>query len=333
MNFKIIIPVLLIVLFGIAALISLHDTPTTITKNQDPIKISVDSWPVSGHLFVAEQKGFFEKNNVKVELSLMQDIPNFHSQYTTGDADAIMAVYADGIFYDAVFVPSNVVYVTDMITTADFLVGNVDSIAELKGKTIGVTEMNSFSHLFVLELLSQEGLDSDDVNLILIPSSEVINKIKDGTIDAGHSWNIDVRESAQSLNYNILAEAKDASGIISDVMIFKSSTIDSRPNDVSAIITSYGEAIDYCKLNYEECLSIISENIGWSEEEINENFNSIVAFDVNDNIQIMQDSHESFSLFGSGEIIAKQYVALKQINQIPNFDEFVAKHFVLGLDQ
>jgi NitT/TauT family transport system substrate-binding protein len=37
---------------------------------KEPIKISINVWPGYAHAYIAQEKGFFKKNNVEVELIL-----------------------------------------------------------------------------------------------------------------------------------------------------------------------------------------------------------------------------------------------------------------------
>ncbi len=45
------------------------------SASPDPLEILTIRWPSFGFLHVAEQKGFFEKNNVNVEITLIEESP------------------------------------------------------------------------------------------------------------------------------------------------------------------------------------------------------------------------------------------------------------------
>ena len=61
-------------------------------------------------------------------------------------------------------------------------------IKDLKGKTIGVERINSFSHLFVLTALEKAGLRESDFFIKNIGAQYVADAIGRGEIDAGHTY-------------------------------------------------------------------------------------------------------------------------------------------------
>lgn len=65
---------------------------------------------------------------------------------------------------------------------------NIKSIAELKGKKIGVTYASS-SHVLLLDVLRQAKLDpSKDVSIINLPATEILAAYRGNQIDAAAAW-------------------------------------------------------------------------------------------------------------------------------------------------
>ena len=64
----------------------------------------------------------------------------------------------------------------------------VKSVAELKGKKIGVTYASS-AHVLLLDVLTQAGLNPDrDVSIINLPATELLTAYKANQIDAAAAW-------------------------------------------------------------------------------------------------------------------------------------------------
>lgn len=63
----------------------------------------------------------------------------------------------------------------------------IDSIADLKGKKIGVTFASS-THLLVLDVLQQAGIKPGEADVLNIPGPELHGAIKTGQIDAAAAW-------------------------------------------------------------------------------------------------------------------------------------------------
>ena len=64
----------------------------------------------------------------------------------------------------------------------------VKTLADLKGKKVGVTFASS-AHLLVLNLLDQAGLKADkDVTVLNVPAPEMPAAFQSGQIDAAAAW-------------------------------------------------------------------------------------------------------------------------------------------------
>ena len=50
-----------------------------------PIKIGIDVFPGWGHIFIAQEKGYFEKNGVDVEIVLNEDYLTIQDQFTNNE--------------------------------------------------------------------------------------------------------------------------------------------------------------------------------------------------------------------------------------------------------
>ena len=62
---------------------------------QGPIKLGLDNFPGWAHVFVAKEKGFFQKNGVEVELVYETDYIKGQQNFAQGKLDGIFGTYAD----------------------------------------------------------------------------------------------------------------------------------------------------------------------------------------------------------------------------------------------
>jgi len=301
------------------------ESETTTDLDIEPLLIKTDPWPPFNILYVAQEKGIFEKNGVEVELDIQDYGAESMSVYAKENFDGIMHAYTDIFTMNAIYVPSSVVYAIDFSIEGDFIISDFDSLEQLKGKRIGVNEMYGFSYFFVLKALQSVGLDENDVELVSIPIDDMLFSIKSGQVDAGHSWNI-----ADSLDPDVyvIAYAGDYSGIITDVISFKHSSIEQNPLAIEALVRSYTEVIEYCEINKSECARIISEEIGWSEEEVLLTFDAVQMLTPEDNLEIMTNLENPQSLYNSGKFIAEALYELEQINELPDYDKTVNSQFI-----
>ena len=73
---------------------------------------------------------------------------------------------------------------TGCITIVTLEDSGINSAADLKGKTIGVTALSGSQHIAALRALSYEGLSGDDVEFIVYDADSIQQALKNGAVDA-----------------------------------------------------------------------------------------------------------------------------------------------------
>lgn len=72
---------------------------------------------------------------------------------------------------------------TGCITLVTLGDSDIKSIADLKGKTIGVTQLSSSNHIAALRALNFEGLTADDVEFVVYDSDSIQQALLNGAVD------------------------------------------------------------------------------------------------------------------------------------------------------
>ena len=315
----------------------------TYTANaaNEPIKLGVKVWAPDFFSYLAQEKGFFDRNKVKVELTLVQDYQQILNNYANGNYDGMIPVYSDLIFQNSNGIHSRVVYAIDFSNTGDVIIGNVNSssnsnttLADVKGKKISVEGINSFSHLFVLKALEKVGLGEGDVEFASVPAQNVTQEVEEGKIDAGHIYQPYTTEALKK-GYQILFAAGSIPGTITDVLVFRSDVIQQRPQDIQAVIKSIIEAQSYYETHKPESLKIMSSKSGISEQEIKNGLESVTLPSLKENfVNVMNNkSHELTSLYSSGKFISEFFLNRGQINEYPDFKQIIDPDFVNALNE
>jgi NitT/TauT family transport system substrate-binding protein len=290
-------------------------TAFILPKNQEqpPIKIAISDWVGYSHAFVARDKGFFEKNDVKVELVYATSYSEAQSLYRKGQVHGVFEAYADTIFHNSEGIPSEAVYIADISYTSDAIVGlPVESLSDLKGKSVGIEGLNTFSHIFVLTALEKSGLTQNDVNFVQVSAFDVDEALKNGNIVAGHTWN-PVKDDLVGDGFSVLCTAGDIPGIISDVMVFDQQTIESRPDDIKKIVKSILEAQDFMYTDSEEAATIIEKAGMMKKEDVMPSLSELKQLTLEEQI-VSMTSPESDSLVSSGNIIKTFYDNREQLS-------------------
>lgn len=304
-------------------------TESNAKNTKDPIKIGINLWPGYAYAFIAVDKGFFKNNGVDVELILKKEYSESLNLYKNGDTDGFFGVFPEVILYNAEGNKTRVVFVTDYSDTADVIITDplYDSLETLKGKKIGIESINSFSHLFVLEVFKNAGIAESELQFEIVPSQEITEAMDAERIEAGHTWNPEKTEALKK-GYKIIASAGDVPGLITDILALSDSLIKERPSDVLAIVKSISQARDFLETNPEEALQIMIKYEGGTAEEMAAAIKEVHLLNLQDNLYAMEPSKEAASLYGAGAIISDYYLNRGQISAVPDFDEIIDSSFI-----
>jgi NitT/TauT family transport system substrate-binding protein len=155
---------------------------------QDRIRIGVPLFPtVSYPVFIAHERGFFEKNGLKGEIIRINSEPTTYQALISGDIDATSGAPTGLVQSNLQGVPvvslgswDNLVSYT--ITTKE----KIDDLAQLRGKKIGINRLGGKSSLVLRVMLEDAGLNtSKDVTLLQLGGSqERLAALVRGGIDA-----------------------------------------------------------------------------------------------------------------------------------------------------
>ena len=104
------------------------------TPIKKPIRIGLPLWVPDLLTYVAQEKGFFKKNNVDVNLTTMQHTDDVANKYADGDFDGILTVYPDVIILQSSGVNTKVVYTIDSSFKGDAIVGHGHNLSDEKEK-------------------------------------------------------------------------------------------------------------------------------------------------------------------------------------------------------
>jgi len=296
---------------------------------QEPVKIAINQWPGYAYTFVAQEKGFFEKNGVKVELIFDKEYSLSQEKYKNGEVDGIFEVFSDTIFHNSEGIKTQAVYIFDYSDSGDVIIGksSFNSLADLKGKKIGVDGINSFSHLFVLADLKKAGLKESEIQIENIPAQDVLTALEQGRIDAGHTWE-PIKSEALARGYKQLGKAGDIPGIITDVLAFNADFIEKNPEKVQAIVKSLVEAKEFLDANQEESIKIMAEKEEMSEEDMASGLQGVHQPDLAENINAMTAMGY---LYSSGELVSNFYMDRGQMSKKPVLSKIIEPRFLRGI--
>ena len=129
---------------------------------QERVRIGVPLFPlVSFPVFVAHEKGFFEKNGLKAEIIRINSEPTTYQALISGDIDAtsgaptgLVQTNIQGVGVVSLGCWDNLVSYT-MITKE-----KIDDLAQLRGKKVGINRLGGKSSLVLRVMLEDAGINT-----------------------------------------------------------------------------------------------------------------------------------------------------------------------------
>jgi ABC-type nitrate/sulfonate/bicarbonate transport system substrate-binding protein len=159
-----------------------------------PVRIlgSGNGWNASEIVILAEEKGFFRKEGLRLELILLP------AERLTIALDAGVTDFVPNAYYiyfvnikdkglQGRQVVSTTPYLDPRLPNGGLFVREnspIRSPADLRGKTIGVTVIQFASSWFTLAYLRKDGLGRNDINLVAIPGPQHEQVLLSGDVDA-----------------------------------------------------------------------------------------------------------------------------------------------------
>lgn len=240
---------------------------TQTVKNEEPIKIGMGIYPGFGTFYIAKEKGFFEKQGVNVELkqlSLDAMIPALQSnqiQLLVGSTDTMPIIADAGVAAKQIFSTSISYGADGLVTTKD-----VQKISDLKGKKV-YAAYGFPGHFFFRYLAEKNGLSNKDIQLINLNSEEVGSSFAAGKISAGMTWEPWLSKANETKGGKVLVSSKDEPGLITDIVMARTDSIEKRREDVKKVMRAFFEALDWWEKNSTEGNAIIAKNFNLTPEE------------------------------------------------------------------
>jgi NitT/TauT family transport system substrate-binding protein len=237
-------------------------------------KVKVGMLKIAGvaNIYVAKQKGYFEKNGIDVELIPFNNGNDAVSAQQSGSIDiaisipgTAMSAIERGFELTAIF--QNETAHEKGPDSGALLVKNDSKVATLKdleGKKIAVSTLHSQATVLLQELLKRDGVDIKKIQLMEVPYPAVAESLKSGQVDAVATVD---PYSTQIVSSNI---GKVLNWVYADTLpkaplgawFAKKSWVAAHGKEVEAYNKSAKEAIDFMLKNPDEARNSVAAYTG-----------------------------------------------------------------------
>lgn len=256
---------LLLVLAVATALVACTGATAPSPTESEPVKIAMGFIPNVQFtpMYVALDKGYFADEGLELELDygMEADILGLlgagQLQFAIGSGDQVVLARSAGL---------PVVYVYDWynrfpVSVVSLAADGIESAADLKGKTVGVSHLAGASYIGWRALAEAAGLDDTDVSLQAIGYTQVA-ALTSGQVDAAVCYYmnepVQLEVSGEKVN-QILVD--DFVPLPSNGIITNEATISDNPELIRRLLRAFDRGLRYTLDNPDEAFAIAEKAV------------------------------------------------------------------------
>ena len=241
----------------------------------DTVKIalpvaSLESMPI----YVAQANGLFKKHNVDVDVVTSRGGGEAMKAYIAGDVQIVATGFPEVGLMRAHNVDVELFFAqTSRVPFA--LIGrkdeNLQSVADLKGKTVAVTSPGSLTANLARYFVKQAGLDPDkDVSLISVGGGgEILGALKSSRADAAMVFEPFVTIALQQGFATMLVDVADKlDAFSSSPLSISKAFIGKSPNDAHAVFDALAEGLSFIHGNQAGTFAIAKQTFAHADDSV-----------------------------------------------------------------
>lgn len=296
------------------------------------INLGFSAWPGWFPWEVAQEEGIFQALSAPVELKWFDGYLESISTLTAGQIDANSQTLGDTVSSVAGGAEQVVVLVNDNSTGNDKVIvrQGIDTIADLKGKTVAAEE-GTVDHFLLLLGLQKAGLSPQDIQFVPLETGKAAAAFVAGQVDAVAVFAPFTTQALKLPGSKELFSSKDFPGAISDHLVVTRQAINEKPEQVQALVDAWFATLDFINANRDKAYAIMAKRAGVSIDEYKEYADGTRLFTLEENLKAFQPGSDLTSLLYAAETMGDFLINVGLADTKPNTtflfdDRFVKAH-------
>lgn len=223
---------------------------------------------------IAKQKNYFQSNMLDVDIKEYQSGPPAVNALLAGEVD--IAVAADFVGVNNIFTHPELIILTQASKQRVFSVVarkdlGINNPADLKGRKIGVTK-KSAGEFFLGRFLAFNDIRDDDVTVLDLSPSDMIQQLRESTIDAVLTFDPNVYNLQKELGSNGVVWPAQGGQDTSALVYSTDAFIEAHPDAIQHYLQSLLQAENYMSQYPDEAKQFIVDNLGYDPGYVSYSF-------------------------------------------------------------
>ncbi|SFG70183.1 ABC transporter substrate-binding protein [Sporolactobacillus nakayamae] len=302
------------------------------SKNQfkGTVKLGISSWIGFAPMYLAEEKGFFEKNGVKVKLQTIQSASDRRTAMAANRIQGFFTTVDTHVMTAAANIPVYQVLALDTSSGGDGLVAKKDikSFADLKGKKVAIDTSGGASYFWFMYMLDQNNMTMDDVQIVNMSAGDAGAAFVGGKVDAAVTWQPWLTKAEKTSFGHVLLSSDKTPGLIVDSLGLRKDFVDENPKLVQGIVNAWYDALDYAKENPDEADKIMAKSMGQTVKDFKATEPDVTFYDKAGNSKYFGTKSDPGLIYDVTDKAATFWKKVKLISKQPKATDLINGDFV-----
>ncbi|MBI4410969.1 MAG: ABC transporter substrate-binding protein, partial [Deltaproteobacteria bacterium] len=204
-----------------------------------------------------------------------------------------------------------VVLVIDYSNGADGIAASspIRDFSQIRGKKVAY-EKGTLEEYFLLYALEQYRLSTRDIVSVNLDPVASAQTLEEGKVDVAVTYEPFLSRAVEKIGGNLIYTSADAPGLITDLLTFSASFVETWPESVFAVVRAYFKAIDFWKKRPDEVNGILAKQFETTKEVVARQLKGVTVLDLEANRTALTFSVGTESLYGNlrrvGEFVLRQ---------------------------
>ncbi|MFD2616425.1 ABC transporter substrate-binding protein [Terrilactibacillus laevilacticus] len=300
------------------------------SKETTKMAIALSSWVGYAPLYIAQEKGFFKKNGLDVKLIKMEAVADRRSALAANTIQGFASTVDTHVMTAAAGIPVQQVVALDDSYGGDGMVAKKDikSLADLKGKKVGVQTDGGASYFWFLYMLDKNNIDVKDVKIQNMSAGDAGSAFVAKKLDAAVTWEPWLTNAKKTSFGHVLLDSKATPGVIEDTVAFRSDFIKKNPKAMKAFVKSWYQAVDYYKTHEADAISIMAKSTSQTSDEFKGAVSGVRYYDQAKNESYFGTKESPGQLMELTEKATKFWLKEDLIKKDPGADSLINYSFI-----
>jgi len=279
---------------------------------QEKVVLGMSGWTGFQPIKLAEYAGIFKKNGVEVEIRFIPPQPR-SAALAAGALNAAATTVDQHIVWTSAGIPTVQVALIDKSNGGDGIAvrNNIQSIQELKGKSVNVDGPGTVQHFMLSYILQKNGLTIQDVIRVTMGAQPAAQAFVTGQNDAAVTYEPYLSTvRANPAAGKILVTSKDYPVVI-DVIVFRKDFLAKNPKAVKATVDSFFEALDMLRREPAKAYEMMGSTVKQSGEAFAKSASFITWTDRAANKAYYAKEHAPFVDFAVGVLKFNRVISVE----------------------